>query len=92
MEQSQEEYSSRYNRLVKRYEKAAERLNKATADRNARIQKSRDIRYFLDSLRKQPLAIETWDDGLWITFLDTATVYSDGSITFRFKNGTEIIE
>ena len=92
MEQSQEEYSSRYNRLVKRYEKATERLNKATADRNARIQKSRDIRYFIDSMKKQPLAIETWNDGLWITFLDTATVYADGSITFRFKNGTEIHE
>lgn len=90
MKQSQEEYSNRYNRLVKRYEQVTEQLNNATADRNTRIQKRREINIFIDSLKKQPLAIETWDDELWILFLDTATVHSDGRITFRFKNGTEI--
>lgn len=90
MKQSQEEYSNRYNRLVKRYEQVTEQLNNATADRNTRIQKRREINIFIDSLKKQPIAIETWDDELWILFLDTATVHSDGRITFRFKNGTEI--
>ena len=33
-QQSQEEYNKKYSRLVKRYEKAVERLNKATAKRS----------------------------------------------------------
>lgn len=34
-QQSQKEYNKKYNRLVKRYEKAVDRLNKATAEREA---------------------------------------------------------
>lgn len=89
-QQSQEEYNKKYNRLVKRYEKASSRLKKVTADRNARIQRDREIRIFIESLKQQPLIVEAWDETLWISLLDTATVYVGGSIKFLFKNGTEI--
>lgn len=89
-QQSQEEYNKKYNRLVNRYEKALSRLKKVTADRNARIQRGREIRIFIESLKQQPLIVEAWDETLWLSLLDTATVYADGSITFLFKNGTEI--
>ena len=42
-QQSQEEYNKKYNRLVKRYEKAVDRLNKATAERESRMQRDRDL-------------------------------------------------
>ena len=41
-------------------------------------------------LKKQPLAVTEWDERLWITLLDTATVQPDGRIVFRFKDGKEI--
>lgn len=90
MQQSQEEYNKKYNRLVNRYEKASSRLKKVTADRNARIQRDREIRIFIESLKQQPLIVEAWDEALWLSLLDTATVYAGGSIKFLFKNGTEI--
>ena len=89
-QQSQEEYNKKYNRLVKRYEKAVDRLNKATAERESRMQRDRDLRIFISSIKEQPFVLETWDEGLWLTLLETATVHADNRITFRFKDGTYI--
>lgn len=89
-QQSQEEYNKKYNRLVQRYEKANSRLEKINAEKNARIQRDREFRIFIESIKQQPLIVEEWDETLWLSLLDTATVYADGSITFLFKNGTEI--
>ena len=89
-QQSQEEYNKKYNRLVNRYEKAVDRLNKATADRDNRMQRDRELRIFIASIEKQPLVLETWDERLWISLLESATVHADNRLTFRFKDGTEI--
>lgn len=89
-QQSWEEYTEKYNRLVKRYEKAVDRLNKATAERESRMQRDRDLRIFISSINEQPLVLETWDEGLWLTLLETATVHADNRINFRFKDGTDI--
>lgn len=89
-QQSQEEYNKKYNRLVQRYEKASSRLKKVTTERNVRAQRDREIRIFIESIKQQPLIVKAWDETLWLSLLDKATVYTDGSITFLFKNGTEI--
>lgn len=85
-EQSQEEYAKKYNRLVKRYEKATDRLKEVTAERESRMQRDRELRIFIGSIEKQPLVLEAWDEGLWLTLLETATVHKDNTITFLFKN------
>jgi site-specific DNA recombinase len=89
-QQPQEEYTEKYNRLVKTYEKAVSQLNKATADRESRMQRDRELRIFIGSIKEKPLVLEIWDEGLWITLLETATVHADNRITFRFKDGTDI--
>lgn len=89
-QQSQEEYNKKYNRLVRRYEKAVERLKKANSEKESRMDRDRDIRIFISEIEKQPLVMEVWDERLWISLLDSATVHADGRITFRFKDGTEI--
>lgn len=89
-QQSQDEYGKKYNRLVKRYEKAVEKLNKVTAERESRIQRDRELRFFISSIEQQSLVLETWDERLWISLLESATVHIDSRITFRFKDGTEI--
>jgi len=43
-------------------------------------------------LKKQPLTVLEWNERLWITLLDTATVQRDGRIVFLFKSGKEIIK
>ena len=89
-QQSQEEYTKKYNRLVKRYERAVDRLKKATDERESRMQRDRELRIFIGAIKEQPLVLETWDEGLWLTLLETATVHADNRIIFRFKDGTDI--
>ena len=89
-EQSQEEYAKKYNRLVKRYEKATVRLKVVTTERESRMLRNRELRIFIDSIEKQPLVLEAWDEGLWLTLLETATVHKDNRITFLFKNDSAI--
>lgn len=89
-QQSQEEYSRKYNGLVKRYEKAVAKLNSITEERTKRADRERELRIFISTLQKQPLILEEWSEELWLTLLDTATVHRDGRITFLFKNGSSV--
>jgi len=89
-QQSQDEYNRKYNSLVKRYEKAVEKLNRVTEERTERANRERDLRIFVTTLQKQPLILEEWNEELWLTLLETATVHKDGRVAFLFKNGAEI--
>ena len=88
--QSQTEYADKYNRLVKRYEKAVEKLKEAQAERESKLERERELRIFISVLKKQPLVLEKWSDEIWISFVELGTVHKDGSIAFLFKNGTSI--
>lgn len=87
---SQESYDQKYNSLVKRYEKADKRFSKVKQERNEQINRERELRIFISELAEKPLVIEKWDEELWVSILETATVHKDGQITFLFKNGTSI--
>ncbi len=89
-EQSQEEYTKKYNSLVSRYERTQKRLKFVTTERDSRMQHDREFRIFIGTIEKQPLVLEHWDEKLWISLLETATVHKDNRITFLFKNGTAI--
>ncbi|MCK9557710.1 MAG: hypothetical protein M0R50_06680 [Candidatus Cloacimonetes bacterium] len=56
------------------------------------MRKSKEIRTFVTTLKKQPMTVPEWNERLWINLLDTATVQRDGRIVFRFKSGKEIAE
>jgi site-specific DNA recombinase len=88
--QSQEEYAKRYNGLLARYEKARARLDVLMAEKERKLNQDREIRLFIETLKKQPLVLGEWDERLWIAILDRATVFRDGRIVFRFKSGNEI--
>lgn len=88
--QSQEEYAKKYNGLLARYEKAMARLTEVTADKEHKYDQDRELRLFIEALKKQPLVLEEWDERLWIAILDRATVFQDGKIGFKFKCGREI--
>ena len=88
--QSQDEYADKYNRLVKRYEKAVEKLKVAQAERESKLERERELRIFISVLKEQPLVLEKWSDDLWVSLVESGTVHKDGSITFLFKNGASI--
>jgi len=88
--QSQEEYAKKYNGLLARYEKATARLTELSAEKERKRDQDREIRLFIEELKKKPLVLEEWDERLWVAILDRATVFRDGRIVFRFKSGSEI--
>ena len=88
--QSQEEYTKKYNNLVKRYEKTAARLDALSAERARKQDCDRELRLFIEELKQQSLVLEVWDERLWVGLLEKATVFHDGRMIFQFKNCMEI--
>ena len=88
--QSQEEYTKKYNALVKRYEKATKRVDELSAERTRKQDRDRELRLFIESIKEQPLVLESWNERLWVGLLEKATVFHNGRMVFEFKNGTEI--
>src|SRR5574344_471262 len=89
--QSQEAYALEAGRIEERYNTALEHYTALEAEMDKRVRKSNELTVFIAMLKKQPLAITEWNERIWITLLDTATVQRDGRIVFRFKSGKEII-
>jgi hypothetical protein len=48
------------------------------------------IKGFIKDIESHPLAVTEFDEKLWLAVIDIITVGRDGTITFRFKNGSEI--
>ncbi len=88
--QSQEVYERKCGELVRRYEVAMEQLQAATAEKEKRQKRDKELRLFIKALKAQNTAMTEWSDKPWILLLEKATVYHDGRITFLFKDGTEI--
>lgn len=90
--QSQEAYALEAGRIEKRYNDAFEHYTALETEKEKRMRKSKEISTFITTLKKQPLTVPEWNERLWITLLDIATVLQDGMIVFRFKSGNEIAE
>ena len=88
--QSQEAYALEVGRIEERYNAALEHHNALEAEREKRLRKSKELQSFITMLKKQPLVVSEWDERLWVTLLDTATIQRDGRIVFRFKSGKTI--
>jgi hypothetical protein len=88
--QSQEEYKKKHKGLVKRYEKAVSKHTHLSSERAKKLDRDRELRIFIESIKVQPLLIDTWDDYLWINLVESGTVMEDGTVVFKFMNGTEI--
>ena len=88
--QSQDAYALEAGRIEERYNTAFEQYTTLEAERDKRVRKSKELITFIAMLKKQPLVVTEWNERLWITLLDTATVQRDGMVVFRFKSGAEI--
>lgn len=87
---NQTEWSERNNAYLERHHKASERMNELEAIKRERLGKSKTIDVFIKDIESRPLVITEFDEKLWLAVIDTATVAQDGTIAFRFKNGSEI--
>lgn len=87
--QNQEEYASRYNGFVKRYEKAKSRVEEVRGTKAEWETQAEAIGAFMFEMQELDTITE-FDEKLWLTTIDTVTVHADGRMTFKFQGGTEI--
>ena len=81
---------SDYNELNARYEEVTAQIDaeeQLAVERKGRITKMQEI---LRVLRNSDFVLETFDENIWTTLVETLTVFHDGSMVFLFKDGTEI--
>ena len=89
----QDEYNRKCDALVQRYHAAEER----TAQREGQKVRKRFQADVMDCFITEPMTLDEslparYSDRLWLNLIDQVTVYEDGSLVFRFKNGAEITE
>ena len=87
--QNQTEYKARYNGFVARYEKAKTRVEELRSIKNARQAQADAIGAFMFEVQELDTLSE-FDEKLWLTVIDTVTVYADGRMTLKFQGDTEI--
>ena len=86
----QAEYRQRYEGLVARYEAASVRLAAIGAARLERTAKRANITRFLQSLVRYGDIVTEFDEELWYITADSITVYADGRLVVRFRDGSEV--
>lgn len=79
----------RYNGFVERYEKAKSRIEELRNIKTERQAQADAIGAFMFEVQELDTLSE-FDEKLWLTVIDTVTVYADGRMTFKFRGGTEI--
>lgn len=89
--QDQNEYQKEYANLVKRYDSLKLQINDISNQISDRIKRADIFRHFIDTLKQQDEIVSEFDEGLWCSLLDTATVNKDKTIKFTFKDGSEIV-
>ncbi len=86
--QNQEDYT---NDLVTRYEVAKARYDDLVEQKATKESKARAIDRFLAELNGRGELLTEFDECLWLTVVDSVLVQRDGTLTFRFVDGTEIV-
>ena len=84
--QNQDEYAARYNGFVERYEKAKAQLEQLRTTKAEREAQAEAIGAFIFEVQELD-ALTEFDEKLWLTTIDTVTVYTDGRMTFKFQGG-----
>ncbi len=88
--QSQEEYMKRYNEHIKNFEDLKSKLDDAITNREAKLQKAESMESFLKEIEDRDEVLKEFDITLWNTMMDEAVVNQDGTIEFKFKNGSKV--
>lgn len=85
-----QDYIKKYKELEARYEKTKNKLDELNDEKQIRKGKLLELNSYLVTFKEAGETITDWDDNLWMTILDKATVNRDGTITFKFIVGIDI--
>lgn len=86
----QDEYQRRHSTLVEKYTEADARMKALQTERSRRIDMRKSIEWFMESFTRQEGLLTEFDDSLFFSVCDIMTVYRDGKVVVRFRDGAEI--
>lgn len=86
----QDEYQRRHSTLVEKYTEADARLKALQTERSRRVDMRKSIEWFMESFTRQEGLLTEFDDSLFFSVCDIMTVYRDGKVVVRFRDGAEI--
>ena len=86
----QNDYNTRYDGLIERYDKAQDRIKTLERCRVERRVKADIIGNMMFRLRELDQPLEFFDGRLWLEVIESVLVHSDGVLTFKFYNGSEV--
>lgn len=86
----QPDYYEKYTDLVDRYEKLGSQIVILEQKYVEREVRAKEIRSYLNTIVSQSGELTQFDPRVWVEVVDLVTVFHDGQIVFRFKDGREI--
>ena len=87
---SQDEYINEYTKLTKKYEKKTKQQERLISEKEDKFRRTDEIKLYVRKMIETKNLVTEWDDTLWVIFLDSAIVNTDGTIEFCFKDGAKI--
>ncbi len=88
--QSQEEYQKKYDALAKKFDAVVTELDALEKEKDRRIRRDGAIELSIRTMRRSRRALTEWNDTIWTVMVEKAVVHRDKTITFHFRNGSEI--
>jgi len=89
--QNQEEYAQQYNKLADRFADLNAHITAIDDAVLAQAARKEKIRRFLEELRQIGDIVTEFDENLWSSTVESVKVNSDKTLTFLFRDGTEIL-
>lgn len=90
-EMNQDDVQKEYEEYDLEHQKIMKEINNLNFEITNKEQKAKEINSFIELLKSKPLIIDNFDRELFAFMIDKAVVNPDGSITFVFRNGKEIV-
>ena len=87
-----EDFQAQENKLYKKYVRLDEEVKKLS-EKLTEIQNRRTrLVNHIQAIREKPLVLSEWDNMLWVVMIDHCIIHRDKTVTFVFRDGTEITE
>ena len=91
MPQDQDTYQKKYSNLVERHDALVSEFESIEKQLLEAARHQKDLKEFLETLNQQSGLISEFDDLLWETMVDKVNVSHNRKVTFKLKNGSEVV-
>ena len=86
----QDEWNKRNGIYLARHADTMARIDELEARKKERLGKSKVLDIFIRDTLSQKEILTEFDENVWAVIIDQVVIQADGSMVFKFKNGTEI--